>query len=87
MFGGSSVDRLDQHSSSRHQHLITDSPKLVSSQERLNSSQPLTVLVDSKEISNPHVRVCVCVCLLNITFQEMWPPQFIAPKLTIRRMA
>lgn len=70
MFGGSSVDHVDQHDSSTHQHLITDSPNLLSSQEKLNSSQPLTVLVDSKEISNPqivallrhkhHLKVVIC---------------------------
>ena len=61
MSSGSSVDCLDQHGSSRQQIVISDSPKLLlSSQERLNSSQSLTVLVDSKEISNPQV----CIILI-----------------------
>ena len=68
MSGGSSVDRLDQCGGSRDQHLISDSPGLLSSQGRPNSSQVLSVLVDSKEISNPQVclysyYVCPSHCL------------------------
>ena len=66
--GGSSVDHLDQHGESRGQnggsrgqHPVNHSPKLTT-QEQQNSSQHLTVLVDSKEIANPQV----CLNLISL---------------------
>lgn len=58
MFGESRVDRdVDQCGGSRSHRVIINPPKLVSSQEQPNASQSLTVLVDSKEISNPEVSI------------------------------
>ena len=69
MSSKSSVHRLDQHSGSKGQHLITDSPK---PQKHL---QVLSVLVNSKEISNPQVCIYLCIhcpftilyCLVTMT--------------------
>lgn len=70
MFSESRIDQdVDQCGGSRNQRVIINPPKLVSSQEQPNASQSLTVLVDSKEISNPEVSVynfIPLVCALQL---------------------